>query len=178
MDEPIRSVPSGELMLPASVEAARAFDEFVLVEHARLYSALCLITRDRYEAEDIQQEALLRIWERWDRVRSVEDPTGYLYTTALNLFRRRTRRAALALRRTIRLAPPRDEIADVDTRDTVVRALSALTPRQRACIVLTDLLDYGSEEAGRILGIKASTVRVLSSQARAALKQAGGGDDE
>jgi len=143
----------------------------VLEEHARLYGALCLITHDRHEAEDIQQEALLRVWERWDRVRTLADPTGYLYKTALNLFRRRTRRAALALKRKVWLAPQRDDFAEVETRDEVLRALRTLTPGQRACVVMTDLLDYSSEEAARILGIKASTVRVQSSKARATLKQ-------
>ena len=92
MDEPIGAGAAGrEVLLPAAAEAARAFEEFVLAEHQRLYRALCLITRDRVEAEDIQQEALLRVWERWDRVRNLEDPTGYLYRTAFNLFRRRMR---------------------------------------------------------------------------------------
>jgi RNA polymerase sigma-70 factor (ECF subfamily) len=178
MDEPIRPVTSGELVLPVTAARAQAFEEFVLAEHGRLYSALCLITRDRHEAEDIQQEALLRVWERWDRVGTLEDPTGYLYKTALNVFRRRMRRAALALKRTMWLAPPRDDIADIETHDQVVRALSRLTARQRSCVVLTDLLDYSSEEAGKILGIRASTVRVLSSQARSSLKQAEGDGDE
>jgi RNA polymerase sigma factor (sigma-70 family) len=178
MDDWIRPMPSGEIVLPPAAARAQAFEEFVLVEHARLYGALCLITRDRHEAEDIQQEALLRVWERWDRVATLEDPTGYLYKTALNLFRRRSRRAALALKRTVWLAPPRDDIADVETRDEVLRALSGLTPGQRACVVLTDLLDYSSEEAAKILGIKASTVRVQSSNARAALKRMEGDVDE
>ena len=178
MDESTRPVEDRELVLSAGAARAQAFEEFVLVEHTRLYGALCLITRDRHEAEDLQQEALLRVWERWDRVSALEDPTGYLYRTALNLHRRRMRRAALALRRTIALAPPRDDIADIDTRDVVVRALSRLTPRQRASVVLTDLLDYSSEEAAKILGIKASTVRVLSSNARAAIKDTEGDTDE
>ncbi len=178
MDESIRPAPSGETMLPPAIASARAFEEFVLEEHARLYGALCLITHDRHEAEDIQQEALLRVWERWDRVRTLADPTGYLYKTALNLFRRRTRRAALALKRKVWLAPQQDDFAEVETRDEVLRALWTLTPGQRACVVMTDLLDYSSEEAAKILGIKASTVRVQSSKARAALKQMEGDVDE
>jgi RNA polymerase sigma factor (sigma-70 family) len=178
MDDSPLPVSGAEIVLPPSATQARAFEEFVLAEHTRLYAALCLITRDRHEAEDIQQEALLRVWERWERVSGLEDPTGYLYKTALNLFRRRMRRAALALKRTVWLAPPRDDIEDVEIHDEVVRALGRLTPRQRASVVLTDLLDYTSEDAGRILGIKASTVRVMSSQARAALRNQGGGTDE
>jgi RNA polymerase sigma factor (sigma-70 family) len=178
MGEPMPPGQSRELFLVAGAPATTTFEEFVLAEHDRLYRALCLITRDRHEAEDLQQEALVRIWERWDRVSTLQDPTGYLYRTAFNLFRRRMRRAALALRRSIALAPPRDEIADVETHDEVMRALDRLTPRQRASVVLTDLFDYSSEEAAKILGIKASTVRVLSAQARVVLKRAGDIDDE
>jgi DNA-directed RNA polymerase specialized sigma24 family protein len=38
-------------------------------------------------------------------------------------------------------------------------------------LVLTELLDYSSEEAAKVMGIKAATVRVLASQGRAALKR-------
>ena len=55
--------------------------------------------------------------------------------------------------------------------DRVVRALGALTPRQRLGLVLTELLDYSSKEAAKVMGIKAATVRVLASQGRAALKR-------
>ena len=56
----------GEQQLLTSVES---FETFVLENHTRLYGALCLLTKDRYEAEEIAQEAFVRILERWDRVR-------------------------------------------------------------------------------------------------------------
>ena len=172
MSKPISLVPEVDPS-PAALAPAR-FEDLVQAEHARLYSALCLITRDRAEAEDVMQEALLRVWERWDRVRDMADPVGYLYRTAMNLFRKRTRRASLALRRAIRIAPAPDELAEVEAREVVVQALGALTPRQRASVVLVDLLDFSSDEAGKVLGIKAPTVRVLVSQGRAALKRNAG----
>ena len=119
---------------------ARSFEDLVDAEKARLFGALCLITRDRYEAEDVMQEAFLKVWERWDRSGGMEDPTGYLYRTAMNLYRKRVRRASLALKRAMRLAlRVDDELREVETRDVVVRALAALTPRQRQSIVLVDL---------------------------------------
>ena len=124
------------------------------------------------------QEAFLRVWERWDRVADMEDPTGYLYRTALNLYRKRMRRAALATRRAIHFAPRGQGLADVEIRDAVVQALATLTPRQRQSVVLVDLLDYSSEEAGRLMGIRAATVRVLVSKGRAALKRNAGDRDE
>jgi DNA-directed RNA polymerase specialized sigma24 family protein len=59
----------------------------------------------------------------------------------------------------------------------VVRALGTLTPRERAALVLVDLLDMTSEDAAKALGVRASTVRVLAGRARAALRDRIGGDD-
>jgi RNA polymerase sigma factor (sigma-70 family) len=94
----------------------------------------------------------------------------------MNLVRKRRRRAAVAIRHAIRPRPPRDRLGEVESRDEVLRALATLSPRQRMSLVLMDLLDYSSEEAGRLMGITATTVRVLASQGRAALR-AGTGDD-
>jgi RNA polymerase sigma factor (sigma-70 family) len=148
-----------------------SFEDFVDREYGRLYSALCLMARDRTEAQDVTQDAFLGVWERWERVRAMDSPVGYLYRTALNLYRKRLRRAAVALRRSIGLGRPRDELAEVEDRDVIVRALRALTPRQRESVVLTDLLGYSSDDAAQLMGIKAPTVRALATQARAAVRQ-------
>jgi len=50
------------------------------------------------------------------------------------------------------------------------RALASLTPRQRAAIVVTELLGYPPKDAAEVLGVRASTVRALTTQARAALR--------
>jgi hypothetical protein len=91
-------------------EEPRSFEVFFASEHARLFGALCLVTGDRSEAEEVMQDAFLRLWERWDHVAEVDDPSGYLYRTAMNVFRNRYRRAALALRRTISIAPSEDAL--------------------------------------------------------------------
>jgi RNA polymerase sigma-70 factor, ECF subfamily len=160
----------------SSVQSPESFEAFFRKEQAGLFGSLWLVTRDRHEAEEIMQDAFLRIWERWDRVGSLDDPVGYLYRTAMNVFRSRYRRARVALRRAVRPAPEADELAAVEERELVIRALAPLTRRQRAAIVLTDLLGFTSEEAGQALGIGASTVRVLAARGRAALKKEMGED--
>lgn len=172
MDEALLTVPA---RFAGPVEPT--FDDFFRAHRDRLFSALWLVGRDRHEAEEVAQEAFLKVWERWDRVRRLDDPAGYLYRTGLNLFRNRRRGVALALRRTVRAAPAADPIEAVDDRDAVVRALGALTPRERAALVLVDLLDMTSEEAARALGVRASTVRVLAARGRAALRDETGGRD-
>jgi RNA polymerase sigma-70 factor (ECF subfamily) len=155
-------------------ELSSSFEVFVEAESTEFHAALRLLTRDRTEAEDLMQEAFLKVWERWAHVSALEDPTGYLYRTAMNLHRKRLRRAAVAVRYAIRPHPPRDHLDDVESRDVVLRTLATLTPRQRMSLVLTDLLGYSSEEAGRLMGVKASTARALASQGRVALRDSVG----
>jgi RNA polymerase sigma factor (sigma-70 family) len=148
-----------------------SFETFYERERDGLFGALVLITGNPFEAEEIAQDAFLAIWERWNRVQGLEDPRGYVYRTAMNVFRKRRRRAAMAIRRLAGMAPEaHDEFAQADRRRVVGAALATLTPRQRAAVVVTDLLGFTSVEAARMLGIKPVTVRVLASQARAALK--------
>jgi RNA polymerase sigma-70 factor (ECF subfamily) len=117
------------------------------------------------------QDSFLKAWERWGRVSAMEDPTGFLFRTAMNGFRSRYRTAARAMKHRVALSPPDDAFAAVEDRDVVIRALRTLIPQQRAAVVLTGLLGYTSEEAGHMLGMKAATVRVLSTRARAAMRQ-------
>lgn len=147
------------------------FETFFEAEHARLLRALFLVTGNVEEAEEVTQDAFVALWERWERVGVMEDPTGYLFRTALNRFRSRRRRAARAARKFLGRVEGKDAFAQADERDALARALAALPARQRAAIVLTELLGYSSEEAGRILGVKDVTVRSLASQARSALRR-------
>ena len=170
-----RTEPMGETESPVSRPDDRrespphgqpSFEMFFKQHHGDLFAALWLITRNRHEAEELAQDSFLRLWERWDRVSAMDDPEGYLYRTAMNAFRSRARRAALALRHIGRSSPVDDAFVAVERREIVVQALASLTPRQRAAVVLTDVLGYSSEEAGRWLRIKPVTVRVLASRGR------------
>ena len=153
-------------------EASRTFDDFFRLTHRRVFTAMCLVTGDRNEAEEIVQDAYLRVLERWDRIVNMDDPEGYLFSTAMNVFRNRYRRATRVVRRAVTLAPaPRDELATVEARDELVRLLQPLAPRQRAAVLATSILDLSADEAGRLLGMKAATVRALSSRARKQLRE-------
>jgi DNA-directed RNA polymerase specialized sigma24 family protein len=65
----------------------------------------------------------------------------------------------------------RDPLEEVEGRDEVDRALATLTVRQGAAVVLTELLDCTSEEAGRLLGVRPGTVRVLAQHGRDTLRK-------
>jgi len=163
-------MPEDEAVAVA-VDPELSFEAFFEAETDTLFRRLCLITGNRAEAEEIAQDAFLRIWERWDRVAEVEDRVGYLYRVAMNVFRNRSRRAALAIRKAADPELRTDEFGAAEVRSGVARGLAKLTPRQRAAVVLVDLLGFGSEEAGRMLGIRAGTVRSLVIKARQTLRE-------
>ena len=170
MGFPLQSIPTDAGENAATSAANASFEDFFRDHHARLFAALCLTTGSRHEAEEIAQEAFVRVLERWDRVSSLDNPGGYLFQTGMNLFRKRYRRARLWERLQLPTKESDDAFAVVDERDALVRALRELSPRQRAAVVLTTIFDYPSEEAGKIMGISDSTVRVLTKRARAELR--------
>src|SRR3990170_2031401 len=105
MDETVQTLPD--------TRAPVDFESFFQEHRTRLYGALWLVARDRHEAEEVAQDAFVRVWERWDRVGVMEDPAGYLYRTGLNLLRNRRRHAVLALRRVVHLVPSDESIREV-----------------------------------------------------------------
>jgi RNA polymerase sigma-70 factor (ECF subfamily) len=135
--------------------ALLSFEELFLDEHDRLYRALYFITGSSADAEELMQDAFLKLWEQWDRIESIEDPVAYLFRVALNGFRMRARHARLAARSSF----PFD---DVNLREDVRRMLRGLPQRQRAAIVLTEIFGYSSEQGAWIMRIKPTTVRVLA----------------
>jgi RNA polymerase sigma factor (sigma-70 family) len=162
--------------LPERLTEPRDFREFFEDEHRRLLKTLYFVTGDRQEAADLMQEAFLKLWERWDRIETIDDPRAYLFRSALNGSRMRTRAARRAALRSLPFRTAHDPFEDVDLREDVRRMLNRLAPRQRAALVLLDLYGYGSQDAGKILGVRASTVRALATQGRAVLRATGGVD--
>ena len=55
-----------------------SFEDFFELEQERLVRILWMVTGSLQEAEDIVQDAFLRVWERWHKVSAMESPTGYL----------------------------------------------------------------------------------------------------
>jgi DNA-directed RNA polymerase specialized sigma24 family protein len=80
------TIPARSAEAAAADEAAEmrlpSFEEFYEAHHRRLFVSLCLVTGDRQEAEEVMQEAFVRVWERWDKVGRLDAPTGYLYRAA------------------------------------------------------------------------------------------------
>jgi len=159
---------------PREAETPQDFTVFFAEEHRGLFKALYFVTGNRADAQELMQEAFLTLWERWDTIDRIDDPTGYLFRVALNGFRMRARAARRAAQRLVAIDPSYDPFDEVDVREDVLRMLRSLSPRQRAALVLLDLHGYGSEDAAAIMRIRPSTVRALAAQGRAVLRTAGG----
>ena len=108
-----------------------------------LFQALYLLTGDASEADDVTQEALLRAYERWDRVGSMDSPAGYVYRTALNLYRSRLRRLAVRARRVFAAIPSDDVSGSVAAAQDVQAALAAIPEGQREALILVEWLGLG-----------------------------------
>jgi RNA polymerase sigma-70 factor (ECF subfamily) len=169
--------PTDLSVVPEAVDAP-AFEEFFLAEHERLFQALLLLTGDRFEADDLAQEALLRAYERWDRVGSMESSAGYVYRTALNLHRSRLRKLVVRARRVFAPVSVEDVSGPVAASHDVRRALARLPRGQREALILVEWLGLSSDEAGRVLGIDASSVRGRLHRGRASLRELMGDVDE
>src|SRR5438105_12333932 len=86
----------------AASGAESDFEQFFQAVYPPLSRALFLLTGNATEAEDLAQETFARAFERWERVREMDSPEGYVYRTALNLNRKRLRHLRVRARNALR----------------------------------------------------------------------------
>ena len=145
----------------------------------RLVGSLTLYCGDRAVAEELAQEALVRVWERWDRVSRMAAPEAWTYRTAFNLASSWGRRRS-AERRANRRSVPVDDLAttpDTPTIEAVRSAVAALPPKQRSAVVCRFYLAMTVAETAETLGCAEGTVKSATHQALASLRTAGLVDD-
>lgn len=125
-------------------------------------------------AEELAQEALLRACERWDEVRTMRNPSGWVYRTALNLSASSYRRRAAEKRALQRSAPSRDVHIDADAADrlAVRAAVLGLPGPQRTVLALRHYLRLTVAEAAEVMGISEAAVKSHATRAVAALRRA------
>lgn len=153
--------------------AADDFERFCHDAHPRLVAALAHHCGDRFLAEELAQEALIRAGDRWTKVRRLDSPMGWAFRVGANLaassFRRRGAERRAVER--VRARAADDRHLDADTGDAIAvrRALAELTDRQRRVVVLRYFLDLSADQAGEVLGMSAGAVRMQSHRALSAL---------
>lgn len=164
----------------AEVEpAARGLDDLYVRHAPAAFRTAYFLTGDRDLAEDLVQDAFVRLAGRFRHLRTPEAFDAYLRRTIVNLFTSRLRRLRLErteLRR--RAADLRLEHDDPDptVRDELWATVSLLPERQRAAIVLRYYEDLSERETAEVLGCSTGAVNSLVAHAMATLRgQIGGG---
>lgn len=151
------------------------FDDYVSTRGPGLLRFAYLLTGDRHLAEDITQEALVRVHRRWGHIDRSGDPEAYVRKAIVRQYlswrRRRASteavRAELPDRAAGGVAP--DQVVE---RDEMWALLSALPRAQRAVMVLRYYEDLADPDIAVLLGCSRATVRVHAFKALNRLRAA------
>ena len=125
-----------------------------------------LVLRDRGRAEEVTQDAFLRLYERWPKAVHYEHPAAWVRKVVV---RDAIRRAERERRQLVTAFPAErgrdDRLPDVD----LLKAVGALPPRQRAVVALYYLEDRPVDEIADLMQVSGSTVKQHLFRARGRL---------
>jgi RNA polymerase sigma factor (sigma-70 family) len=161
-----------------SIEVEELVSRLFLAEGRSLVRLARLFVDDRDAAEDIVQEAFLRLARHAGKIDAIDRAPAYLRSIVLNLARDHNRRGLVSLRHH---APGGREV-DVDTDDSVgdqlvrseehgrvLAAVRGLPARQRDCITLRYFEELSIERIASTLGVSANSVKTHLRRAMASL---------
>lgn len=159
-------VTAGQTVLNIEERARIAFVEKLYhQESVSLVRLARVFTDDRTGAEDIVQEAFIKLYHAVDRIKDPERSTAYLRSIVLNLARDQNRRGLLSLRHQDSMIDrrlpevPEDKVVLTEDQTEVIDALNTLPRRQRDCLVLRFYSDMTEREIGDTLGISPNSVK-------------------
>lgn len=165
-------------MIRPVAPASTDFETFYQHEFGALATVAGAIVGGRIHGEDIAQEALARVAQRWSDISRYDKPGAWARRVTVNLAlnaKRRSTNEASAMDRLGR-GQPRLHVAEPRAGEPEVwSAIAALPPRQRAAVALHYLEDRPVAEVADALGISVSTATSHLHKARKTLqKQLGG----
>jgi RNA polymerase sigma factor (sigma-70 family) len=175
-ETPQAGLDEAALLARVAARDGAAFRQLVDAHAQALHRVAWRMTGDRHEAEDIAQEAMLRLWDhapRWAEGR--QSLAAWLRRIAVNLaidrLRRGKRIAGNEVPDRADDAPLADVALEVDQQAARARALIAALPdNQRAAIVLTYYEELSNAESAAALDMQVKAFESLLFRARAALK--------
>jgi len=175
---------------PELIERCRAgdraaFEELVRLTHRRVYSLAYRLVQDRGDAEDVAQEAYLRIFRGLAGFREEAAFETWMHrivaNCALTYLRRKGRFGVLIRDEDPPELPTPDRAQELAVqRDDLARGLAALPEGQRVTLLLKDVYGLSVREIATELGIEEGAVKVRVHRARKRLKellQDGNGDE-
>jgi RNA polymerase sigma-70 factor (sigma-E family) len=130
-----------------------------------------LLTGDEQVAQDVVQDAFVRIFSRLLFKVPPNDFQNYLRRTVVNLCKDHWRRKGVA--RSIRLFEREDKVdpPEIETRDELWTALKDLPQRQRTALVLRYFEDLSEQQTAEILGCSVGAVKALTTRGTQAMRR-------
>lgn len=131
---------------------------------------------DRAAAEDLVQEAFIRLHRSAGSIRDVAKAPAFLRSIVINLARDHNRRGLMSLRHRATTHQPdvhpgfEEEAVENEADREILDAVRLLPERQRACVVLRYYLQYSESETADTLGISKSSVKTHCRRALATLE--------
>ena len=151
-------------------------------EGAALVRLARLFTDDRNAAEDLVQEAFIRLHKSAHRIRSQDKAAPYLRSIVINLARDHNRRGLVSLRHQeavpVGTAPeaPEDRLLLDEEQMVLLDEVRGLSPRQRDCILLRFYLELSEREIADVLRISPNSVKTHCRRGLASLRETIGGE--
>jgi RNA polymerase sigma-70 factor, ECF subfamily len=172
---------------------ADAFERFVEHFRTRLFQYTWLVCRQREDAEEVAQEALLKVFESADQLREPEHVRAWVFRIARNACLMKRRKSVFAPEQELSLDqffPATDgngehrhmEIADwsqvperdllrQELRETLGEAISGLPDAYRSVVLLRDVEELSTEETAQILDLSTDVVKTRLHRGRLAVRQ-------
>ncbi|MGD0882969.1 MAG: SigE family RNA polymerase sigma factor [Acidimicrobiales bacterium] len=149
---------------PSADDAAASFDDYFRASKKPLLAMAYMITGDIQVAQDLTQEAFLRTWIRWPRVRNYDDPRAWTRKVLRNLIISKSRSD------TVRRSPvgsPGNAPPPDETHVMLAAALRSLPENQMMAIVLHDGAGMSIPEVALAMKVPDGTVKSWLSRGRA-----------
>ena len=143
------------------------FEEYVGSRGRALERYAYVLCGDAHLAQDLTQTALVKAYRRWSWVVRADHPDLYVRRVLTTSYLDWVRRRSNAERPSEALPEPEsgaDPAAVAVVRDQLRRALTSLTPQQRAVLVLRHYEAYDDETIASLLGCSTGTVRTHASR--------------
>ena len=137
-----------------------------------------LLTGEREAAQDLVQDAFIRLFGRYRDLRGSEHFQAYLRRTIVNLAKDRHRKRTRERDHLSRQSTSEPVADPISPNDELRRALMQLPERQRAAIALRYLEDLSEQETAEAMNTSVAAAKSLTQRAAQALRQQLGGPHE
>ncbi len=166
---------SAPLVRLSGVDEDANLAAFCRAEWPRLVGSMSLYLGRSDLAEDLAQEALIRVCARWDEVQQANSPSAWAHRVAFNLAKSHVRREATWARLRLRAVPRADELVERDSADALAvrAAVASLPTAQRQAVILRYFADLPIRDVAVVMECPENTVKTHVRRACARLRVSG-----